>query len=133
MRITLLSEVRIRLENGAPLTIEPEAETISYSPSHMLASGIGTCMFSVLQSWATNAKIPTDHLAVEIGWNSSENQNRAGRFDVQLMWPSLPESRREAAARAANTCAVYNALVPRPEINIGMGPQADLSPPDPVT
>ena len=130
MKIILLSDERIRLENGTQVTAEPESENISYSPFHMLASGLGSCMFSVLQSWATNAKIPTDHLAVEIGWKFAKNPNRAGRFDVKLLWPSLPESRRAAAARAANACAVYSALVPPPEIEIGLGPVDEPSSPD---
>ncbi|MBC7788921.1 MAG: OsmC family protein [Anaerolineae bacterium] len=129
MRITVLSEERIRLENGAPVTIDPESVDISYSPFHMLASGIGSCMFSVLQSWATNAKIPTDHLAMEIGWRSAKNANRTGSFDVRLMWPSLPESRRDAAARAVKACAVHSALVPPPVINIGTEPMDESSAP----
>ncbi len=132
VRITLLSDESIRLDNGAPPTIAPEPEDISYSPFHMLASGIGTCMFSVLQSWATNAKIPTDHLSMEIGWKPAESSNRAGSFDVKLLWPSLPESRRAAAARAANSCAAINALVPPPEINIGMETFVEPPPPDRV-
>ena len=133
MRIILLSDERIRLENGAPAPIAPEAEDISYSPFHMLASGIGTCMFSVLQSWATNAKIPTDHLSMEIGWKSAKNPNRAGSFDVKLLWPSLPKSRRAAAARAANSCTAYSALVPPPEVHVGMGTVVEPSPPDEAT
>lgn len=120
MKITLLSPERLRLENGASLEIMPDSVGISYSPFHMLASGLGSCMFSVLQSWATNAKIPTDHLAMEIGWTVSENPRRIGKFAVKLDWPSLPASRYAAAARAVNACAVHNTLVHPPEIDIGV-------------
>ncbi len=133
MRITLLSDQSIRLEDGAPPSVPSESEELSYSPFHMLASGIGTSIFSALQLCARSAKIPTDHLSMEIGWKPAKNSNRAGRFEVKLLWPSLPESRRDAVARAANSCAAYKALVPPPEISVAMGTVVEPSAADKVT
>ena len=69
MKILLLSDDAIRLEPipGA-LTIEAASPEMSYSPFHMLASGLATCTVSVLHSWATHAKIPVADLTLEVRW-----------------------------------------------------------------
>ncbi len=123
MKITLLSEERIRLEGGAgPLTIEADSAEMVYGPFHMLASGLATCTFSVLHSWATHAKLGADDLAVEVGWTFVEDPHRVGRMDISLHWPSLPEARRAAAARAAALCTVSKTLEHPPELAIRVAP-----------
>ena len=70
VKITLLSEESIRLEGpGGPLTIEAESAEEIYSPFHMLASGLAVCTYSILVSWATNARMQADDLAIEVGWS----------------------------------------------------------------
>ena len=119
MKITLLSDERIRLENTAgPLTVEAESAEMSYSPFHMLASALATCIFSLLHSWATHAKVGADDLSMEVGWTFTEKPHRVGALAVQLIWPSLPEARRAAAARAAALCPVHATLTHPPEIGV---------------
>ncbi len=123
MKITLLSDERIRLEGRAgPLTIEAESAEMQYSPYHMMASGLATCTYSVLQSWATNAGIPADDLALEVGWSFAEDPHRVGRMEVDIQWPSLPEPRRAAAVRAAGLCPVKKTLQQAPEIHTEVRP-----------
>lgn len=111
MKILLLAEDRIRFEPTAgPLTIEAESPETSYSPFHMLASGLATCVFSVLASWAANADVGADDLAIEIGWTFAEEPHRVGEYKMELTWPSLPESRRAVAERAAGLCPVHKTL-----------------------
>jgi uncharacterized OsmC-like protein len=118
LKITLLSDERIRLEGAvAPLTIEADDPQRYYSPFHMLASSLATCVFSVLHSWAENASIPTEDLMIEVGWTFVEDPYRVGDFEVDLIWPSLPEQRRTAAARAAHLCTVHNTLLHPPTIH----------------
>ncbi|MEJ7813319.1 MAG: OsmC family protein [Gemmatimonadaceae bacterium] len=122
MKITLLSDERIRLEDAAgPLSVEAESAETSYSPFHMLASGLATCIFSVLHSWASHAKLPADKLAIEVGWSFAEQPHRVGNMDVKLDWPGLPDARRPAAERAAHLCAVHNTLTHPPQISVGIG------------
>jgi uncharacterized OsmC-like protein len=117
MKIILLSDDRIRLDGEAgPLTIEAEDPHRSYSPFHMLASSLATCIYSVLHSWAENASIPTEDLAVEVGWDFVEDPYRVGTMEVELIWPSLPEPRRKAAERASHLCTVHNTLAHPPTI-----------------
>jgi uncharacterized OsmC-like protein len=117
LKITLLSDDRIRMDGGAgPMTIEAESAEMSYSPFHMLASSLATCTLSVLHAWATNAKLPADDLAVEVGWTFAEDPHRVGSMSLDIDWPTLPEARRAAAERVAELCTVKVTLKHPPEI-----------------
>ncbi len=123
MKITLLSELRLRIEDQAgPLTIEAESADMAYSPFHMVASGLGVCTYSVLQSWASHADLVASSLAVEVGWTFAEQPHRVGEYEVLVIWPELPEARRNAAARAAELCAVHNTLTHPPAIRTTVAP-----------
>lgn len=119
MKIILLSDDKIRLEPGAtPLTIEATSADQTYSPFHMLASSLAMCTFSVLYSWATNAKLDVATLALEVEWAFAEQPHRVGDIRVTVKWPGLPPARLAAAQRAAALCAVHATLHHPPEIGI---------------
>lgn len=119
MKITLLSDDRIRLEGKAgPLSVEADSAEMQYSPFHMLASGLATCTYSVLASWGTHAKLPVDDLAIEVGWTFAEDPHRVGSLDVDVLWPSLPAERRNAAVRAAGLCTLKKTLEMPPQVAV---------------
>jgi uncharacterized OsmC-like protein len=122
MKITLLGEDAIRLEPvpGA-LTIEAPSAEASYSPFHMLASGLASCTFSVLHSWATHARLSVDDLALEVRWRFADDPHRVSDIDVRLEWPSLPANRRAAAKRVAEMCTIHATLLHPPRIVIAAG------------
>ena len=123
MKITLLSDERIRLEGKAgPLSVEAESAETHYSPFHMLASGLATCTFSVLASWGTHAKLGVDDLAIEVGWTFTENPHRVGRMEVDVVGPSLPAERRNAAVRAAGLCTITKTLEQPPTVVVELKP-----------
>lgn len=111
MRIVLLSEFRIRLEGSEqPLTIEAASSDADFSPFHMLASGLGACVYSLLYGWALQAKLSPDDLAIEVTWRFADEPRRVARYDLTLEWPSLPEERRAAAVRLVDHCPVHATL-----------------------
>ena len=119
MKITLLSDDAIRLDPvpGA-LTIEAASAETSYSPFHMLASGLATCTFSVLHSWATHAKIPIDDFTLDVQWSFADDPHRVGEMRVIFDWPSLPANRLAAAKRVAEMCTIHATLMHPPRITI---------------
>ena len=119
MKITLLSDDRIRLEGKAgPLSVEADSAEMAYSPFHMLASGLATCTYSVLASWGTHAKLPVDDLTIEVGWTFAEDPHRVESMDVDVLWPSLPAERRNAAVRAAGLCTLKKTLEMPPQVAV---------------
>lgn len=119
MKITLLGDDAIRLDPvpGA-LTIEAASAEMSYSPFHMLASGLATCTFSVLHSWATHAKVPIDDLTLDVQWRFADDPHRVGEMSVIFDWPSLPANRLSAAKRVAEMCTIHATLMHPPRITI---------------
>ena len=119
MKITLLSEESIRLDGpGGPLTIEAESAEQVYSPFHMLASALAVCTHSILVSWATNAKMDADDLAIDVGWSFAEKPHRVGDIHLTLAWPTLPPDRIETAKRVAALCPIHATLQHPPTISI---------------
>ena len=119
MKITLTGEESLRIEPApGPLTIEAQSHDQSYSAFHMLASALGTCTFSVLQSWATNKNIAADDLKVDVSWTFVEGEHRLGTMKVELVWPSLSAELWPRVIRAANLCGVYNTLTHPAEISV---------------
>lgn len=118
MKILLLSEERIRLEGtSGPLSIEAERPDAQYSPFHMLASALATCILSVLASWAEHAKLDANGIAIEVEWRFAAQPHRVGAIDVKVDWPQLPPERRSAAERAAHLCAIHNTLTHSPTLS----------------
>lgn len=119
MKITLTSEESILLEPVAgPLSVEAKSPDMQYSPFHMLASGLASCTFSVLHSWASNAGLGWEDLSIAVTWKFVDKPHRIGAMDVTLNWPSLPEDRTNVALRASQLCAVHATLSHSPEISI---------------
>lgn len=117
MKISLISEDGIRLEPlPGPMTIEAEREDQLYSPFHMLGSGLAFCTYSVLASWASNAKLNSDDIVIDVHWTFVEDPHRIGRIDMKIEWPSLPPERQRAAQRVADMCAIHASLEQPPEL-----------------
>ena len=119
MKITLTGEESLRLEPGSgPLTIESQSPDQSYSPFHMLASALGACTFSVLQSWASNRNIAADDLKIDINWTFVEGQHRVGSMSMKLDWPSLSAEAWPKAIRVASVCGVHQTMTHPIEISV---------------
>ena len=117
MKITLIAEDGIRLEPlPGPMTIEAESEDQLYSPFHMLGSGLAFCTYSILASWASNAKLHADDIMIEVRWTFVDDPHRIGKIDMTVQWPSLPTGRQQAAQRVAHMCAIHATLMQSPEI-----------------
>ncbi|HUF66961.1 MAG TPA: OsmC family protein [Gemmatimonadaceae bacterium] len=121
MKISLLSEDSIRLEPRAGmLTIEAPDEHTQYSPFHMLASGLATCTYAVLGSWAANAGLEITDLAIEIRWSFVDNPHRIGSIAMDIDWASLPPERVAVAERAARLCAIHATFEHPPRVSVGV-------------
>jgi uncharacterized OsmC-like protein len=119
VKITLLSEESIRLEPDlGPMTIEALSAEQSYSPFHMLASGLAYCTFSVMYAWAEHFDVSIDDLTIDVSWTFADDPYRVDSFDVRFSWPSLPPKRLNAAKRVAEMCTIHATLQHPPTITI---------------
>jgi uncharacterized OsmC-like protein len=119
VRIILESEYElVVLPTDEPVTIEARSPDQSYSAFHMLASGFGTCVLSVLHTWASSAELPTGQLSVRVKWSFAEEPHRVGRYELRIQWPDLPQDRIAAAQRVVDLCAVHETFRHPPEIDV---------------
>jgi len=119
MKLILLGEDSIRLEpTEGPMDIEALTGELGYSPFHMVAGGLAYCTFSVLYSWASQARLNADDLTIDVNWTFAENPHRVGSMDVRFSWPSLPRNRLEAAKRVSEMCTIHATLSHPPAITI---------------
>jgi uncharacterized OsmC-like protein len=108
VKITLLSDDAIRYEvTPGMLTIEAESADRKYTPFHMLGSALAVCTFDVLASWASHANIAFDDLVIDVSWTFADKPHRVDAVKLSFRWQSLPDSRLEAAKRAAALCPVH--------------------------
>jgi uncharacterized OsmC-like protein len=119
MRIVLESDDElVALPTEEPVTIHAHSPELSYSAFHMLASGLATCVLSVLHTWASNAGLPTENLAVRVKWKFVEDPHRVGSYELTLHWPDLPPDRVAAAERVTEQCAVHETFAHPPHITV---------------
>lgn len=120
MRIILKSEERVRFEEGGEpgLEIRSTSAKRGFSSFHMLAAALASCTDSVLRSWAAQAGIPTDNLAIDVGWDFADDPPRVSSLRVHLEWPGLPAVRRASAEQAASLCGVHHTLVAPTSVSV---------------
>ena len=119
MKITLLSDSSIRLEPiPGEMTIEALSAEQTYSPFHMVASGLAYCTFSVMYAWAEHAKLNGEDIVIDVQWTFADDPHRVDHYDLRFTWPSLPPKRLEAAKRVAELCTVHATLQHPPAIAI---------------
>jgi uncharacterized OsmC-like protein len=129
VKITLISEDSIRLEpDTGPMTIEALSAEQSYSPFHMVASGLAYCTFSVMYAWAEHTDVTVDDLTIDIAWTFADDPHRVASFDVRFTWPSLPAKRLNAAKRVAELCTIHATLQHPPAIAIDGTASPDIAP-----
>ena len=117
MKIILESDSAVLLEESAePMTVEAASGNQSFSPFHMLASGLASCTWSVLYSWAEQAGLHAQDLRIRVEWSFAEDPHRVGEMRTVIEWPGLPQERRAAAERVAALCAVHQTLTHPPAI-----------------
>ncbi len=110
MNLVILAEEHIRLETDNPddgLNIDGEP----FGPVQMLATSLALCTASAIQSYAQTAKLDISGLAIELHWEYADSPYRVSTYAMTLHLPDhLPEPRRRAFVRAADTCTVHQTL-----------------------
>jgi uncharacterized OsmC-like protein len=100
------------------LTIEAPTAEQSYSPYHMLGSGLAMCTFGVMQSWGANAGFGADDLVIDVAWTFRDQPHRVGTITLTFAWPSLPAARLPTARRVAALCPIHTTFEHPPTVTI---------------
>jgi putative redox protein len=104
------------LTTDAPVDNNGKGE--SFSPTDLLATGLGACMATVMGIVAERKQIPLDGLSVEVRKHmSTDTPRRISKLEVDIHMP-LPADHPERALleSAARGCPVHHSLHPDIEI-----------------
>ncbi|HVY12882.1 MAG TPA: OsmC family protein [Alphaproteobacteria bacterium] len=97
-----------KLETDAPVDNQGRGE--SFSPTDLVATGLGSCMATLMGIWANRHGVDLTGMRVEvIKEMSKDTPRRIARLATEI-W--VPVAKNEALERAALTCPVHHSLHP---------------------
>ena len=127
INVTYEGDLRCRATHGpsgselvsdAPVDNHGKGE--SFSPTDLVATGLGTCMTTVMGIYARQHEIDLTGMRATVGKiMTSEPPRRIARLEVEIVMPiSKNHPRAEALQRTALTCPVHQSLLHEIEIPI---------------
>lgn len=114
------NDVKIVLHNDTELSVsrlhEPGFDIDSSDSDLALGAlqlcivSLAWCTYSLLASYGQRIDAPADEISLRLRWRYAERPHRVAHVDMAIHWPQIPESRLDAAMRAAASCTVHNTL-----------------------
>ena len=89
------------------------------APFELFLASIGTCAGFYALRFCQERQIPTDGMAVSMGWERNPATKLVSDIRIQIsLPPGFPEKYRTAVVRAADQCAVKRHLLEAPAIEV---------------
>ncbi len=112
MNIKLISDTEIFLsrlhEEGFDVSSDDSA--LHFGAMETFVTSLAMCTFAVLASYAKRIDAGIDGLTMGMSWGYGEKPHRIKQLEMDIGWPEIPESRLDAAMRAAATCTLHRTL-----------------------
>lgn len=105
--------------------VENEGADSGLTPPELFASSLAGCVGYYVSSYCRRAGLATDGLQVGCDWATADNPKRINPIHIRVKLPGLPENRRKAVERVAQTCLLHSTLMHQPEIEIRVEENTD--------
>ena len=100
-------------EIGAPgLVADGELDSVQ-----LLACSIASCTWTTLSTYGMRFDADAADAAITVRWSMADKPKRVGTMSLDVSWPSLPDSRLDAATRAARHCTIHATLAHGVEVD----------------
>ena len=106
------------------MDLEPRDPDAQYSAPQMFATSLAICTYSVLHAYGEQIDTASDDIAIRVSWDYADRSRRIANIRMKLNWPALPDSRIEAAQRAAEHCLIHETLAQPPRVETRIESQA---------
>lgn len=118
MRVTVHGETDLAIDrfDSPDLEVESLDPEAGYGALQIFATSMALCTFSALAAYAEIIAAPMDNIAMRVRWDYTDRPLRIANIGMEITWPDVPESRIEAAVRAAAHCTLHNTLSHPPEV-----------------
>lgn len=118
--------MKVAFETDTAITVtaldEPglvtDAPAQSIDAIALFATSFASCTYAVLASYAQRIEADASSVSVRLAWQYADRPLRIGRLNMDICWPTLPESRLDAAQRAAMMCTLHNTLKDAVDVEI---------------
>lgn len=104
------------------MQIESGSDDAHFSAMEMFSTSFAMCTASVMAAYGEQIDASTEDLSVHMRWRYAEEPFRISDITMDIRWPGLPESRQQAAQRAASQCTLHNTLEHPPEVETRVNP-----------
>lgn len=103
-----------QVEIGTDAPVDNQGEGSSFSPSDLVATGLGTCMATIMGIVARRHEYPIEGMKVTVIKEMTKETPRRIRRLTTEIWLPIPKARdpNRLLERAAMTCPVHHSLHP---------------------
>lgn len=119
MKITLhhATDISVSQLHEAGFDIDSQDPEAQFGAIHMCVASLAWCTYSVLASYGQRIDAGVEDMRIRLQWRFVERPHRIGHIDMVIHWPQVPESRLDAAMRAAAMCTLHNTMMHGLEID----------------
>lgn len=105
--------------------VDNEGEDSGMTPPELFASSLAGCVGYYVANYCRQAGLSTQGLQVSCDWSTADKPKRMNPIHLSIELPGLPEKRRRAVERVAQSCLLHATLVNQPEVEITLRKHAD--------
>ncbi|MFA5530301.1 MAG: OsmC family protein [Thiohalomonadaceae bacterium] len=123
MRILMHSEEDLDIRDflEPEMTVESHDPEAVFSALQMFATSLALCSFSVLYSYAETIGVEPASIGIRIRWSYATDVGGIDEIAMDIDWPGLPDSRKDAARRVAASCTLHRTLEHSPQVHTRVG------------
>ena len=115
MRVEIVDDYTLEVtgldESGVPA--EPRVNAVQ-----LLGLALAQCTYTVLATYGERLNVSASGIRIALKMTPQEAPKRISAISMDVRWPDLPESRLDAATRAARHCTVHATLSPGVEVDV---------------
>ena len=111
------TDISVSLLHQPGFDISSEDSEAHFGAIHMCVASLAWCTFSVLASYGQRIETPATDMTIRLQWNYAQRPYRIEKIKMAIHWPQVPESRLDAAMRAAALCTLHNTMMHGLEID----------------
>ncbi|MCK9532461.1 MAG: OsmC family protein [Gammaproteobacteria bacterium] len=123
MHILMHSEEDLEISDflAPEMTVHSHDPDAAYSAIQMFATSLALCAFSVLYAYGETIAVAPDAIGIRMRWSYAADDGRIDEIAMDIDWPGLPQTRQEAARRAAASCTLHRTLEHPPRVQTRIG------------
>lgn len=112
MKVHLFAEKEVHLSDleGDGIEVTLEKDAFYYGAIAMFVTSLGKCTYAVLSNYAMRLDLDPNEIKIQLIWDYQYDPTVISKIDMEINWPSLPETRKQAVERTSHKCTVHNTI-----------------------